>query len=69
MKDLLEKYKNEEVTFKGYYKYTFTYGNEKIDVSCGNDGSDIYKADLSPTMKLKDLIAECGDYMLDIREL
>lgn len=60
LKAALEKYGDEIVTFCEYYKYHFTYDNERILVDVGGDASDIYRADLRNEMKLKDLWSAAG---------
>lgn len=68
-KKLVNKYENEVLSFIGYYKYSFTYGNDKVRVEVGGDSGDIYRSDLRASMTLKSLINECGDEFLTIREL
>ena len=42
--EFLEKYGNEKVKFKSYYKYNFTFSNEKGLIICfGGNSDDIYK--------------------------
>ena len=46
-KEFLEKYGEETVKFDSYYKYTFTFTNDKgLSINCGGDASDIYKFDI-----------------------
>jgi len=44
--EFIEKYGKEEVVFKSYYKYSFTFANDTISVSVGGNGGDIYRLDV-----------------------
>ena len=63
------KYKDQKLNFESYYKYEFYYTNDLIQVSVGGDSDDIYRADLTPTMTLRELVHECGDEYLTIMEV
>ncbi|MCW7076413.1 MAG: hypothetical protein OCU18_03865 [Candidatus Syntrophoarchaeum sp.] len=54
--EFIEKYGEEEVKFVSYYKYSFTFENEKLAVGCGESHHDIYKleVDTSP-IKVKEI--------------
>lgn len=66
---LIERYNTQVLYFERYYKYTFYYSNLLIRVTIGGDSGDIYRADLEPSMTLRDLILECGEEYLKISEI
>lgn len=69
LKKQIEKYGEEKLHFVSYYKYTFYYENEKVEVWAGGDSSDIYRSDLRAVMTLKELAYECGTEYMEIKEV
>ncbi len=58
----IEQHSNAELSFRNYYKYSFTYQGEidgkQVVVVFGGDPEDIYRSDLSASETLKDLSDE-----------
>ncbi|MDI6977192.1 hypothetical protein [Serratia sp. Se-RSBMAAmG] len=58
----IEQHSNAELSFRNYYKYSFTYQGEidgkQVLVTFGGDPDDIYRADLSASETLKALSDE-----------
>jgi len=54
--EFMKKYGEEEVTFVSYYKYSFTFKNDKLVVGCGGSPDDIYRlaVDTKP-IKVKEI--------------
>lgn len=69
LKDKVVKYQAQVLSFKGYYKFSFMYSNDVIEVFAGGDSGDIYRADLKPEMTLGELAYECGTENMSIKEL
>ena len=45
--EFIKKYGEEKVKFSSYYKYSFTFKNEKgLSISVGGDSDDIYRFDV-----------------------
>lgn len=45
--EFIEKYGNEKVKFKSYYKFTFSFTNNKgLTVHVGGHSDDVYKFDI-----------------------
>jgi len=45
--EFIEKYGEEEIKFSSYYKYSFTFKNEKLAVGYGGDHDDIYRLEVN----------------------
>jgi len=57
--EFIEKYGNEKVKFKSYYKYIFNFTNNKgIIVSMGGISDDIYRCEIQADKEY--LISELG---------
>lgn len=73
---ILEKYGNVKLTFKHYYKYTFTFSGVAddgaiISTHIGGDSGDIYKMSVSAENEetLINLYAECATVTLNGQEV
>lgn len=42
--EFLEKYGDHEVEFRSYYKYTFTFANDTLEIRVGGDASSVSRA-------------------------
>jgi len=55
-KKFIEKHGEEEVKFSSYYKYSFTFKNEKLAVGCGGSHDDIYRLEVNAEpIKIKNI--------------
>lgn len=51
--EFLEKYGDHEVEFRSYYKYTFTFANDTLEIRVGGDASGIYRFEVVAGDKYK----------------
>lgn len=54
-KTLYEKYKNQTVKFRDYWKYEFTYENDEVVITVGGNPDDIYRASYNAEQTVKSL--------------
>lgn len=67
--ELLEKYKDEPLRFKSYFKYDFEYEGDGILVVLGGNADDIYRANLSLHETVSSIREVIGDESIWIEEL
>lgn len=64
--EFLEKYGDHEVEFRSYYKYTFTFVNDTLEIRVGGDAEDIYRLEVLAGKKYK--VRDLDPYAAYIRD-
>lgn len=57
-KEQIEQYKNEKLQFQNYFKYAFTYQNEKIRITTNGISDEMYRSWMVQEMTLEQIIEE-----------